>query len=77
MAWFSKKPRIAVDTEPADRTAPSRMEGLWAKCEACDEILYRQELEKNWNVCPLCNQNQLSFPMLVNIQHFRLMLFIA
>jgi acetyl-CoA carboxylase carboxyl transferase subunit beta len=58
-AWFSKKPRIAVDTEaPADtRAAPSRMQGLWAKCESCDEIIYRQELEKNWNVCPLCGHH--------------------
>jgi acetyl-CoA carboxylase carboxyl transferase subunit beta len=23
------------------------MQGLWAKCENCDEIIYRQELEKN------------------------------
>lgn len=57
MAWFSKKPRIAVDTQPADREAPSRMEGLWSKCESCDEIIYRQELEKNWNVCPLCSHH--------------------
>ena len=33
------------------------MEGLWAKCEECDEIIYRQELEKNLNVCPLCGHH--------------------
>jgi acetyl-CoA carboxylase carboxyl transferase subunit beta len=55
MAWFSKKPRIATTPEPIE--APSRMQGLWAKCENCDEIIYRQELEKNLNVCPHCDHH--------------------
>ncbi|HLM47739.1 MAG TPA: acetyl-CoA carboxylase, carboxyltransferase subunit beta [Myxococcaceae bacterium] len=55
MAWFSKKPRIATTPEPVE--APSRMQGLWAKCESCDEIIYRQELEKNLNVCPHCDHH--------------------
>ncbi|PTL77984.1 acetyl-CoA carboxylase, carboxyltransferase subunit beta [Vitiosangium sp. GDMCC 1.1324] len=55
MAWFSKKPRIATTPEPVE--APSRMQGLWAKCENCDEIIYRQELEKNLNVCPHCDHH--------------------
>ena len=57
MAWFRKeKPKVAapaVDT----RNRPSRMEGLWAKCEGCGEILFRQEFEKNWNVCPVCGHH--------------------
>ncbi|WP_426731846.1 acetyl-CoA carboxylase, carboxyltransferase subunit beta [Myxococcus faecalis] len=57
MAWFSKKPRIAVDTQQQPEPGPSRMEGLWAKCESCDEIIYRQELEKNWMVCPHCDHH--------------------
>lgn len=57
MAWFSKKPRIAVDSEPAAEPQPSRMQGLWAKCEQCEEIIYRQELEKNWMVCPHCEHH--------------------
>jgi acetyl-CoA carboxylase carboxyl transferase subunit beta len=65
MPWFSKKPRIAR-TEEADDKGPSRMEGLWAKCEGCDEILYRQELEKNWNVCPACNHH-LPWPARVRL----------
>ncbi|QRK07869.1 acetyl-CoA carboxylase carboxyltransferase subunit beta [Archangium violaceum] len=59
MAWFSKKPRIATTPEPVE--APSRMQGLWAKCENCDEIIYRQELEKNLNVCPHC-EHHLPWP---------------
>jgi acetyl-CoA carboxylase carboxyl transferase subunit beta len=56
-AWFSKKPRIA-QVEPQDddlKAAPSRMEGLWVKCDSCGEILYRADLEKNLNVCPACS----------------------
>jgi acetyl-CoA carboxylase carboxyl transferase subunit beta len=59
-AWFSKKPRIAPagsgDVEPL-RQQPSRMQGLWVKCEACEQIIYRQEIERNWNVCPLCGHH--------------------
>ena len=59
-AWFSKKPRIApVKPEEVDnlRQQPSRMQGLWAKCEECNEIIYRAEIEKNLNVCPLCGHH--------------------
>jgi acetyl-CoA carboxylase carboxyl transferase subunit beta len=65
MAWFSKKPRIATTPEPVE--APSRMQGLWAKCENCDEIIYRQELEKNFNVCPHCDHH-LPWPARARIE---------
>jgi acetyl-CoA carboxylase carboxyl transferase subunit beta len=65
MAWFSKKPRIATTPEPVE--APSRMQGLWAKCENCDEIIYRQELEKNLNVCPHCDHH-LPWPARARIE---------
>ena len=58
MAWFSKKPRISTKQHAE---APSRMQGLWAKCEECDEIIYRQEIEKNLNVCPNC-QHHMPWP---------------
>ena len=56
MSWFAKKPRIATRNVDSD-AAPSRMQGLWVKCEECDEIIYRQEMEKNWNVCPNCGHH--------------------
>ncbi|MGZ6135476.1 MAG: acetyl-CoA carboxylase carboxyltransferase subunit beta, partial [Myxococcaceae bacterium] len=59
-SWFSKKPRISP-VKPEDveslRQQPSRMQGLWTKCEECNEIVYRAELEKNLNVCPLCGHH--------------------
>ena len=32
-------------------------EGLWTKCAACVQVLYRPELERNVNVCPKCNHH--------------------
>ena len=62
MAWFSKKkPVRSAPREPAAAPAASRMHGLWVKCEQCEEIIYRQEVERNWNVCPHC-QHHLPWP---------------
>ena len=50
MAWFrkEKKPKEAVEKQTA---IP---EGLWVKCDDCKEIVYRKEVEQNFNVCPKC-----------------------
>lgn len=32
-------------------------EGIWAKCDGCQAILYRAELDKNIEVCPKCNHH--------------------
>jgi acetyl-CoA carboxylase carboxyl transferase subunit beta len=62
MAWFQKKPKIALqDPNEADFKAASRMEGLWVKCDECGEIIYREELEKLLNVCGNCNHH-MAFP---------------
>jgi acetyl-CoA carboxylase carboxyl transferase subunit beta len=60
-AWFQKKPRIVQPAEPneADVKAGSRMEGLWVKCDACGDILYRADLEKSLNVCPACGHHMV------------------
>jgi len=52
MAWFKKreKPKVQAGAERS-----SRMEGLWWKCDACAEIVYRAELEKNLHCCPVCD----------------------
>jgi acetyl-CoA carboxylase carboxyl transferase subunit beta len=31
-----------------------RTEGLWLKCEGCRQIIWKKDLESNWNVCPKC-----------------------
>lgn len=30
-------------------------DGLWTKCEGCQETLYNKTLEENFKVCPKCN----------------------
>lgn len=30
-------------------------EGLWSKCQQCNQPIYKKELEENFKVCPKCN----------------------
>lgn len=53
MSWFKReKPGVATSSE-AERSVIT--EGLWVKCEGCKSIIFRQDLEKNLNVCAKCN----------------------
>ncbi len=54
MTWFEKILPSRIKTERRTRSVP---EGLWIKCEACDAVLYRAELERNLNVCPKCSHH--------------------
>jgi acetyl-CoA carboxylase carboxyl transferase subunit beta len=55
MSWFRRE-------KPPDEKLPVvengerrvRTEGLWQKCEGCRQIIWKKELETNWNVCPKC-----------------------
>ena len=55
MSWFQKilPPKIKrrIDTK---KSVP---EGLWSKCPACSEVLYRADLENNLEVCPKCDHH--------------------
>lgn len=31
--------------------------GVWTKCNKCEQVIYREELERNLNVCPKCNHH--------------------
>jgi acetyl-CoA carboxylase carboxyl transferase subunit beta len=33
-------------------------EGLWTKCESCQSVLYRAELERTLEVCPKCSAHR-------------------
>ncbi len=56
MSWLQKllPPRIKRDDGSPRKGVP---EGLWSKCEACEAVLYRTELEKNLSVCPKCGHH--------------------
>ena len=50
MAWFRRE-----QTQLPPREEESRVpEGLWVKCNACKEIIYRKEVVQNASVCPKC-----------------------
>ncbi|MPZ43508.1 MAG: acetyl-CoA carboxylase carboxyltransferase subunit beta [Betaproteobacteria bacterium] len=56
MSWLQKllPPRIKREDGSPRKAVP---EGLWSKCEACESVLYRTELEKNLWVCPKCGHH--------------------
>jgi acetyl-CoA carboxylase carboxyl transferase subunit beta len=51
MAWFRREPAPLPPREQESRVP----EGLWIKCSACREIIYRKEVVKNLSVCPKCS----------------------
>ncbi len=55
MSWFQKilPPKIKRRAD-ARKSMP---EGLWSKCPACNEVLYRADLETNLEVCPKCGHH--------------------
>lgn len=54
MSWLEKI--ISPSKEKAVRH--NIPEGIWTKCESCDQMVYRAELERNLNVCPKCGHHQ-------------------
>ena len=35
-------------------------EGVWTKCTGCGQVLYREELSRNLEVCPKCGSTSLT-----------------
>ncbi len=59
MSWFQKLIPSKIRTDGNRKS--SIPEGLWTKCEACSQIQYRAELERNLDVCPKCgHHNRIS-----------------
>jgi len=56
MSWLQKllPPKIKRDTGSPKKVVP---EGLWSKCETCEGVLYRTDLEQNLFVCPKCSHH--------------------
>ena len=54
MNWFEKLLPSKIRTTGGidKKNVP---EGLWAKCDSCDAIIYRAELERNQEVCTKCD----------------------
>lgn len=56
MNWFEKLLPSKIRTEGGRKK--SIPEGLWTKCNACGQILYRAELERSVHVCPKCGYHE-------------------
>ncbi|HEX5513449.1 MAG TPA: acetyl-CoA carboxylase, carboxyltransferase subunit beta [Gammaproteobacteria bacterium] len=56
MSWFQKLMPSRIRTEAGQKERARNVpEGLWTKCESCNAVLYRPEVERNLEVCPKCN----------------------
>jgi acetyl-CoA carboxylase carboxyl transferase subunit beta len=56
MTWFKKKERPKRPDKNEERTV--RTEGLFVKCQGCEEMLLKREFEENLNVCPRCGHHR-------------------
>ena len=50
MSWFRREDNRISDT--GEKTV--RTEGLWVKCESCEQVIWKADLEANLLVCPKC-----------------------
>jgi acetyl-CoA carboxylase carboxyl transferase subunit beta len=55
MSWFRKLMPSKIRTPGGNKR--SIPEGLWVKCGGCSAVLYRSELERNFDVCPKCSHH--------------------
>src|SRR5208283_974732 len=53
MAWF-KREHGDLDTSGEKRI---KTEGLWVKCDQCRQIIWKKDLDANFNVCPKCQRH--------------------
>jgi acetyl-CoA carboxylase carboxyl transferase subunit beta len=56
MTWFKREKRAIENPTPVDERRV-RTEGLWTKCSACRAIIWKKDLESNWEVCPKCDHH--------------------
>jgi acetyl-CoA carboxylase carboxyl transferase subunit beta len=55
MSWFEKLMPSKIRTDATGKRAVP--EGVWIKCDSCNAVLYRSELERNLEVCPKCSHH--------------------
>lgn len=67
MSWLDKISGSRLLSEGVRRK--SVPEGLWTKCESCQSVLYRAELERTLEVCPKCGTHR-AISARVRLNHF-------
>ena len=53
MSWF-KREESEIEPNAEKRV---RTEGLWRKCEGCNQFVFKPDLENNLQVCPKCGHH--------------------
>jgi acetyl-CoA carboxylase carboxyl transferase subunit beta len=56
MTWFKRDKAPIENPTPADERRV-RTEGLWTKCASCRAIIWKKDIEANWEVCPKCEHH--------------------
>jgi acetyl-CoA carboxylase carboxyl transferase subunit beta len=57
MAWFTRQKPSLESEPPKDGEKSVKTEGLWQKCDACGQIIWRKAVEENLQVCPKCGHH--------------------
>lgn len=57
MSWLSTLLPPKIKREKTEQRRSALPEGLWAKCPACEAVLYAADLESNQHVCPKCSHH--------------------
>src|ERR1700693_526505 len=56
MGWFKREKEPIQDPLPPEERRV-RTEGMWEKCAACRKVIWKKDLEANWQVCPKCDHH--------------------
>jgi acetyl-CoA carboxylase carboxyl transferase subunit beta len=56
MSWFKREKSAIENPTPVDERRV-RTEGLWTKCNSCRAIIWKKDIESNWEVCPKCDHH--------------------
>src|SRR6202040_2550494 len=52
-----KREKKSIKNPTAVEERRVRTEGMWTKCSSCRAIIWKKDLESNWNVCPKCDHH--------------------
>jgi acetyl-CoA carboxylase carboxyl transferase subunit beta len=56
MTWFKREKKSIENPTPVEERRV-HTEGMWTKCNSCRAIIWKKDLESNWNVCPKCDHH--------------------
>ena len=56
MTWFKREKKPIENPTPVEERRV-RTEGMWTKCGSCRAIIWKKDLEANWEVCSKCDHH--------------------